>query len=1170
MLQRMITMIKSPLFLILFMLFCLIVLSVLFFFWGSLIAFNDIYIFTSPFLRAGIIFILWCIIFFFFLFKPLLHFISSLKSEKRTQAKALKKEANEFIFKAKRNFFLSLKDAKDTWKKDIKIKNLPLVIIIGNEGAGKSTFINYSNIEYPLNDSLHSFKKLHKSTRNFALYVSKNGALLDTEGNYFSQEEFFKPQSSDELPEDNVDKNKDFLMKRNIWKSFLNFLNKNFFHSKLNGIVLLIDTPLFLNSSKEYSKNLIRYLTKRVNECEKSLNVNLPIYLVFSKLDLIEGMKEYFNIFNERIANKILGLSFEGILNEEYLNNEFKALSDSLLQALMSKNSFIYSLEDKNKSYLFLKQLDKLFGLVKTFILQAQEENNHKNNSYLRGIYFVSAYQENIPRNFLLDSICDKYQFKKILAKTNSNSNKQSYFVKSLLEDIIFKDYSLSKSYAKKLSLLAFVLIVVLGTYVLSSYFITKNTIEFEKSQNTLYALQSLLENEQYERLDIKEKAYLLVRLKGILNTYPQLWQNESIVKYLNLDISYKGFKEARKFYYELNEDVLKNTLLKEMENVLQTDNNKENLMKTLYMYKSLFKQKYFNKELLKIWINEHWDIVSKYSISKENFLNGIDELKQIDLQNFKEDEKSLLSSITKLQSLNRIQRIYILLDFLHSIKPKEQYKLKEDLGFNADNVFSSSSQINAIDAIYTKAGMSAYLQDLKEEIDRAVGIEAWILNSTPEENNNVLTMGILKLYLADYQNAWQKLLASLSPVKYNTKEAMLNELDILSKKENPLHTLINIISTNTNLNDAILLTQGYNLGLNAAEIKANFINLSNVFAPYHKLVAKDSLISVGNLEVGKNSDNESFLNTINTDIANIMNKIIDFSTNNTQSAEDKIAYALAQNKDTNDAFVLFAMDMKNLPSDLENYYKELSNYSWFFIENHGISLFNSAWNNEVYTPFINDIAPFYPFNEKSVNELSMDSFKTFFGRNGILNSFHKKYLNNVLVKRKDIYSINAKFASKLHFSKEFLDFITKAANLSNLMLNANDNVKINFTLQSVDLSADFSFIDLGYNDKTMKYDHTLPQNLQIIADEFNNGTSFNIVAHSYSNPNLNYTKNYKGEWAWYQFIKESKNDRGYNVIFNNNTKLYFDFSVNNGLKDLNTLLSILDGFKIVENITGD
>ncbi|HED6035058.1 TPA: type VI secretion system membrane subunit TssM, partial [Campylobacter jejuni] len=901
------------------------------------------------------------------------------------------------------------------------------------------------------------------------------------------------------------------------------------------------------------------------------LNLKLPIYIVFSKLDLIEGMKEYFDIFDKKISDKILGLSFDKILSEEFLNNEFKELSDSLLCSLMSKNSHIYNIENKNKSYLFLKQLDNLFALAKTFILEVQEENKLKNNSYLRGVYFVSAYQENIPRNFLLDAICEKYNCKKVLSKSNIIHNKQSYFVKSLLEDLIFTDYSLStmKSYSKKLSFLIIILIISFGTYAISSYFISKNNKEFEKSQNTLRSLQLLLKDQDYQNLNIKQKADFLIELRNILNTYPELWQDNNIFQYLNLNLSYKGFKEAKQLYYKLNEDVLKNTLLKEMEYTLLTDTNKENLIKTLYMYRSLFKQKYFNKEILKIWINENWNTLSKYSISKDDFLEGVDELKQFNLKSFTEDENSIHTGKRKLESISRTQRIYILLNFLNSDKPKEKYLIKEDLGFAANSVFSNNSQITSIDKIYTKVGMMDFLNDLNQQVDTAINIESWMLDNNFKENKNTLTMGILKLYLSEYQNAWQNLLASLQPVRYNTKEAMLNELNILSKKENPLYSLLKIVSSNTNLNDAVLLTQAYNLGLNAGEIRSNFIGVSNAFTQYHKLVNKNTLLSVGNIEVGKGTDDEKILDILNTNITNMSNKIIDFSSNNNQSAEEKISYALGGNKDANDPFAVFQMNIKKLPNDLERYYSQLSNYSWNFIENHGISLFNTAWINEVYNPFVNDIAPYYPFNDESVADLSMDSFKTFFGRNGTLNSFYKKYLNNVLVKRKNNYSINSQFASKLNFSKEFLDFITNAGNLSSLILNGNDNIKVNFTIQSLDLSADFSFIKLGYDNKNIQYDHTLNQTLQIVAEKFNNGTSLNFTAYNYSNPNLNYTKSYKGEWAWYKFIKDNKSNSIYSIIFNNNKNLYFDFEIINGASELNNIVYILNNLKIVENITG-
>lgn len=1174
--QKIKTFFQSKFFLTLFILGLLFVISVFFCIWGSLIAFNDVYIFANSYLRFGIVFIFWLFVFLFFFLRPMMEFFASFKDEKRIKLNELKKEASSHLFKAKRNFFISIKDAKNTWKQDLKTKDLPLVIIIGNEGAGKSTFINYSNIEYPLSDSLESYKKLHKSTTNFSLYVSKHGALLDTEGNYFSQEEFFTPQSSDELPEDDLDKNKDFLIKKNIWHSFLSFLNTNLFYNKLNGIVLIVDTRVFLTSDKEYFKNLIRYLTKRVNDCENTLNLTLPIYVVFSKLDLLEGMKEFMDLFNEDLANKVLGLSFDEEINRKNLDKDFKELSNSLFYAFMDANNRIYSLEEKSKIYFFLKQLDNLFFLVQDFILELQAENSLKNNSSLRGVYFVSAYQENIPRNFLLDAICEKYNIKKALARASVIKKEQSFFVKSLLEDIIFKDASLSntKKLLRQLSLMSLVLISLVGTYFVSFNIISKNINEQAKARNTLQSLNALLENStNYQALDLNEKARLLAQLKNILSVYPKLNDKAKMMDYLSLDLSYRAFLKAQEFYYKLNEEVLKNTLLKEMEEILKTSNETSTLVKTLYMYKSLFTQEYLDKNLLKIWINENWQGLAKYEIPNESFLNGTAELNKIDLSSFKQNEESINTSILKLNKIPRVERVYILLDFINYEKNRKRYNIKNSLGFAANAVFAPSSKIDFIERIYTKTGMIEVLGTLNKDIERAIQIEAFMFaNNEGLElaDKNALTMGIIKIYLDAYQSQWQAMLNSLAPQQYNTKDGTLNELSILAKEENPIRALISVLSSNTNLNDPILLTVAYGLGLNANELRASFANLTRTFEPYHKLVPQNNLINIGNSSPNSNSQNENelkILELLSADLSKIHTKITEFTNTNLQSAEEKIIYALGKSKDTNDAFEIFNKDIKQLPNELGKYYERLSLNAWNLIERHGISLFNRAWFDEVYTPFINNIALLYPFNQTSTEELSIDAFKGFFGRNGTLNQFLNKYFDGVLIKRNNNYSVKNEFSSKINFDKNFLAFITTASTLSSLMLNANDNITVHYTLKSLDLSADFSFIEFGYNSLNVKYDHTLNTNLAVIAEHFNNSTSLNFTAYNYINSNLSYNKNYTGEWAWYRLAKESKRVNNYNLIFENNAKMYFDFTL---IGNINTIINSLESLKITDRVTGD
>lgn len=78
--------------------------------------------------------------------------------------------------------------------------------MLGHEGAGKSAFINYAGVEYPISELFESYKKSHPSTTNFNLYISKDGAIIDTEGISFSRENLYTPTATDEIAEDDMEK----------------------------------------------------------------------------------------------------------------------------------------------------------------------------------------------------------------------------------------------------------------------------------------------------------------------------------------------------------------------------------------------------------------------------------------------------------------------------------------------------------------------------------------------------------------------------------------------------------------------------------------------------------------------------------------------------------------------------------------------------------------------------------------------------------------------------------------------------------------------------------------------------------------------------------------------------------------------------------------------------
>lgn len=1151
----------------------LCILSVLFWFYGSFFAFNDIYIFEKAYVRAIIIFVLWFVIFVIFLSQNIIDFIASLKTPHKDEIKDIKKETNKLIYRVKRNFNLSISDAKSTWKY-LRLKNLPLIMVVGNEGVGKSTFINYANIEYPLSDSLDFYKKSHQSTKNFNLYISKNGALVDTEGNYFTQESLFSPQDSDEIPEDDIEKNKDFILKKNIWKKFLHFLNKNLFYHKLSGVVFVIDTQLFLTQPKEYSRHLVACLIKRINDIENGTSTRFPIYFVFSKIDLIDGIGDFLKIFNENIADNILGVMFENprLLDSKLLHKKLSELYQSLQYYLMSRNNLIHNLESKNRAYLFLKQLDNIFSLVAEFVLLAKKENSLKNKSFIKGVYFVSAYQENIPINYLYEAICEKFSIKKPFAKARNDYTKQSYFVKSLLGNVIFKDLSASSAIKQLWKKFAMVLIfvVVLGiTYGISHFYIQKSRQENQMALENATNLQILLKKyDKYNTLSIDEKVRFIQNLKFILDKYPQLFDESILLKYLFLDVSYEAFKPAKKIYIESINKLLADTLVIELENILRTQKNDNNLIRALYIYKSLFNQQYLDKDLLKVWLLDNWELFEKYKIPQDDLLGCVD---TIMLFESNQNQQITLAASKRVSQMTRIERIYALLEFsIHKNNPKSLYTLKEDIGFGFDEHFENNPALT-FDSIYTKKGVEKLLANINIYIDDTIKRESWLLedvatNIIKDDDRNLISMGIIKFYLQEYQLKWQTLLDNLTPKSFSTKEVGLNRLLALSKKPNTINRLIDIVSFNTNLNELLLFKSAYELGLLASEVKSSFATLSNAFAGYHKIAKEDSLVSDLSQKVGlEDSTNLKTMEIINKDILAIHTKLSEFL-NGTQDKKAKINYALSKELPKDDPFMILRNDLLLLPTELRKYYTLLSNNAWRLIAINAITDLNMAWNEEVYSSFMNDIAPYYPFNLASKNSLAIDNFKAFFGKTGIWNKFYEEYLHNILIKKGSSYGINPMYVSKLSLSPSFMQAITNIATLSNLMFDMNNNLTITYSLESVDLSPEFNYITFGY-DTIMRYDHTFSTTLNVVASHFKDSSilEFNAINH---NNIIEFAKKYTGEWAWFKFLYDTKK-RGdtYSLLFNDNKQMYFDMKIRSN-NNLDILIKTLPNFTIPARIT--
>src|SRR4051812_2517960 len=148
---------------------------------------------------------------------------------------------------------------------------LPWYIVIGNPAAGKSSAVLNSGLQFPFADKNSAVIHGIGGTRNCDWFFTTEGILLDTAGRYSVHEE-----------------------DRTEWLGFLGLLKRFRPKAPINGVIIAASLSELSNNRPEFAITLAKQLRQRVQELTERLEVFAPVYVVFTKADLISGFAEFF------------------------------------------------------------------------------------------------------------------------------------------------------------------------------------------------------------------------------------------------------------------------------------------------------------------------------------------------------------------------------------------------------------------------------------------------------------------------------------------------------------------------------------------------------------------------------------------------------------------------------------------------------------------------------------------------------------------------------------------------------------------------------------------------------------------------------------------------------------------------------------------------------------
>lgn len=308
---------------------------------------------------------------------------------------------------------------------------LPWYVIIGNPAAGKSSAILNSGLKFPFEDNRSNVIQGIGGTRNCDWYFTTEGIVLDTAGRYSVS------------VEDRLE-----------WLTFLDLLKKNRPRAPINGVIIAASIAELSGSKPEFAIELAKNLRQRVQEVTERLEVFAPVYVVFTKADLIAGFTEFFRTLDPSEREGVWGatLPFDPQAEPDALVNfdrHFDELADGLKEMGLAQMAMQRG-RDLSPGLLTLPM--EFVGIkpaLRTFIATLFEENPYQYKPVFRGFYFTSALQEGNSVHYASERVGREFALQaRAKAGEGEPSGHTAHFLKDLFRKVVFADRQLVRQYS--------------------------------------------------------------------------------------------------------------------------------------------------------------------------------------------------------------------------------------------------------------------------------------------------------------------------------------------------------------------------------------------------------------------------------------------------------------------------------------------------------------------------------------------------------------------------------------------------------------------------------------------------------------------------------------------------------------------------------------------------
>ncbi len=1071
--------------------------------------------------------------------------IEGLKEDNHKQLKETADEEVNILSERFDDALQVLKHTSTSKKGRQYLYELPWYVIIGPPGSGKTTALVNSGLNFPLSEKYgHEAIQGVGGTRNCDWWFTDEAVLIDTAGRYTTQDSHAQKDSQ-------------------AWLGFLKLLRKHRKRRPLNGVLVAISIQDILTQTEQEKTAHINAIKSRLKELQNQLNIKFPVYLWFTKMDLISGFSEFFDDLGRDEREQVWGMTFkeekqkhselENTSGSEF-SEQFKLLLNNLNERLLWRLNYERDQPRRRKIVEFPSQLEGIHDQIKDFIDQSFSVSRYHVRPNLRGVYFTSGTQEGMPIDRIMSKLMTDYDLDRPVIADN-HCNGKSFFIKNLLQNVVFTEANLvglNRRFENRilwLQRISYAAAISAATVSAVAW-----STSFTMNERNIKAVQEQVGDYKNElgRLDKKDfydVNQLLMRLTTADLVFPR---NEQVPLSMQLGL-YQGKDFHQNMHYayqEQNRQLFLPALQQRLEEQIRLSMSQSDyLFEALKAYLMLSKPERLKKDFILQWMELDWsthlsgeaELQAQYESHLKNLLSGGFEPVIVDSE-LVEQARAVLKKIPlDVQIYNRIKNEA-------KNTNDEAFTFSATVGPEMNMVFSGTTK--AVPYLYTYDGYKEiFVKDSFKYVTETAQ-ENWVLGTKKGDftatDIALFNDKVKALYLEDYARYWKQALNSLQLNGFTTASQAINILTQITGPYSPFRGVIEQVAENTRLSqlpvDAKKLQENKAL---TSELTSRIGGRTGSMLRMIKRASDRKLINLPdkptdivekqffdlNRTIEQQNNRNSHLNNIMTALANLQGYL-----NNISSTMDdgETAYILARKRLTsgaNDPVGRLKLLASRSPEPLRSWLKDVSKYSWDLILNESNKYLNSVYENNVLAFYDQSMKNRYPLYSKAGRETSLADFTAFFKPNGIEDSFFNTYIRDFVNTRRSPWTLKQFEGHSLKISNQALRQFERAEHIRRVFFKGKkDFPNVKYSLKPLYLDSNIARFEIKHGDQKVVYRHgpLIPNKMVWPGD-----TDFHearIMFEDLNGDRVAYKE--EGPWAFfrimdnYELKKTRRNDR--------------------------------------------